>query len=259
MYCIASPLGGAIQYNMQRHNAVLVRTYASVLQWLGKVMGQDTAPPDGAGHRPALRDKGERMALTNRMLKTMGIEEDQRDQIMEAHQDTLREIREERDQYRKEAERVPELQRQLQEAQEAAAEGDGADEWKAKYEAEHKALEDLRAEVAEADGRRAKDVAYRKLLAGVGVDPRRVDAVMRVTDLSKVELDGNGGIKDSEALSKRAAEEWSDFVVSRRTEGDNPENPPTGGTGGSPKGVSDIAAKVIREHNERMYGAKSEE
>lgn len=203
------------------------------------------------------------MALTNRMLKTMGIEEDQRDQIMEAHQDTLREIKAERDGYRDEAEKVPDLQRQLREAQEAveaASKGDGeAEEWRQKFEAERKALEDYRAEVAAAEGERAKAEAYRGLLVKAGVDPKRLDSVMRVTDLSKVEVGEDGGIKDADELAKAAAEEWADFVVVRRSEGAGTETPPAGSGSRGPDGVSDIAAEVIREHNERMYGAKSEE
>lgn len=193
------------------------------------------------------------MALTNRMLKTMGIEEEQRDQIMEAHQDTLREIREERDRLRDQAAKVPDLQRQLQEAQEAAKASDG-DEWRKKFEAEHRALEDYRAEVAAKDQERAKSRAYRDLLVSKAkVDPRRVDRIMRLIDLSKVELDDKGAVKDADAVAKAAAEEWADYVVTKRVEGSDPENPPAGG-GEGPKGVSDIAAQVIRDYNKRNFG-----
>ena len=114
------------------------------------------------------------MALTNRMLKTMGIEEEQRDQIMEAHQDTLREIREERDRLRDQAAKVPDLQRQLQEAQEAA-EANAGDEWREKFEAEHRALEDYRQKVEAKEQERSKARAYRDMLVNKAkVDPKRV-------------------------------------------------------------------------------------
>lgn len=194
------------------------------------------------------------MALTNRMLKTMGIEEEQRDQIMEAHQDTLREIREERDRYRDEAAKVPDLQRQLQEAQ-AAAEAASGDEWRAKFEAEHKALEDYRQQVSARELERSKSRAYRDMLVNrAKVDPKRVDRIMRLIDLSKVELGDDGAVKDADEAAKAAAEEWADFVVTTRTEGDNPENPPANSGGRGPKGVSDIAARAIREYNSRNFG-----
>lgn len=199
------------------------------------------------------------MALTNHMLKTMGIEEEQRDQIMEAHQDTLREIREERDQYRDEAAKVPDLQRQLQEAQEAA-EASAGDEWREKFEAEHRALEDYRQKVEAEEQERSKARAYRDMLVTkANVDPKRVDRIMRLIDLSKVELDEDGAVRDADEAAKAAAEEWADFVVTKRTEGSDPENPPAGRGGKDPKGVSDIAARVIREYNSRNFGLESKE
>ena len=199
------------------------------------------------------------MALTNRMLKTMGIEEEQRDQIMEAHQDTLREIREERDQLRDQAAKVPDLQRQLQEAQEAAKANAG-DDWRKKFEAEHKALEDYRQKVEAKEQERSKAKAYRSLLVDKAkVDPKRVDRIMRLIDLSKVELGEDGAVKDADEAAKAAAEEWADFVVTKRTEGSDPENPPADRGGKGPKGVSDIAARVIREYNSRHYGLNQKE
>lgn len=199
------------------------------------------------------------MALTNRMLKTMGIEEEQRDQIMEAHQDTLREIREERDQLRDQAAKVPDLQRQLQEAQEAAKAADG-DEWRKKFEAEHRALEDYRQKVEAKEQERSKAKAYRDMLVNKAkVDPKRVDRIMRLIDLSKVELGEDGAVKDADEAAKAAAEEWADFVVTKRTEGSDPENPPADRGGKGPKGVSDIAARVIREYNSRNFGLTQKE
>lgn len=194
------------------------------------------------------------MALTNRMLKTMGIEEEQRDQIMEAHQDTLREIREERDRLRDQAAKVPDLQRQLQEAQEAAKANAG-DEWREKFEAEHKALEDYRQKVEAKELDRAKAKAYRDMLVHKAkVDPRRVDRIMRLIDLSKVELDDKGAVRGADEAAKAAAEEWADYVVTTRTEGDDPETPPANPGGKGPKGVSEIAAQVIRDYNKRNFG-----
>lgn len=199
------------------------------------------------------------MALTNRMLKTMGIEEEQRDQIMEAHQDTLREIREERDRLRDQAAKVPDLQRQLQEAQEAAKASDG-DEWRKKFEAEHRALEDYRRKVEAEEQERSKAKAYRSLLVDkANVDPKRVDRIMRLIDLSKVDLDDDGAVKDADEVARAAAEEWADFVVTKRTEGSDPENPPAGNGGKGPKGVSDIAARTIREYNSRHFGLTQKE
>lgn len=191
------------------------------------------------------------MALTQSMLKALGIDdEDKRKQILEEHQDTLTEIRAERDSLKEEASKVKELQKRLKEVEEA----DEGGQWKAKYEEERKAFAEYK-EGVESDRRLAElSRAYREqVLAKAGIDPKRIDSVMRVTKLDGVELE-DGKVKDAEALVRSAREEWGDFIVRRRAEGaDVPD--PDGGDGGN-KGPSDIAKQVIRERQMRLYGNK---
>jgi hypothetical protein len=163
------------------------------------------------------------MAITRKMLKAMGVEEDAIEQIIEAHTETVEEIKAERDRLKSEAAKVPDLQRQLQEAKA----GDGED-WKGKYE---KAQADFDAYKSKTEKERAdaeKSRLYRKLLADAGVDPKRLDAVMRVADLDGVEV-ADGAIKDADALAEKAKAEWSDFIVRSGSAGADVDSPPAGG------------------------------
>ena len=188
------------------------------------------------------------MAITQRMLKALGVDdEDKREQILDEYQAGMAEARQERDRYKEE---VAKLREDLKEARESADDG-----WEEKFNEERRAFEDFKARVEAERAEAEKARAYREqVLAKAGIDPKRVDTLMRVVDLSGVELE-DGKVKDAEALVRSAAEEWSDFVVQRRTEGADVQDPPGGP--GDGKQASDIAKRVIRERQERLYGNKA--
>ncbi|MBM7000313.1 hypothetical protein I3I95_09350 [bacterium] len=167
------------------------------------------------------------MALTRKMLKAMGIEDEKADEIIDAHAETVDALKQRIADAGKGGEEAAALQKKVEQltadlakAQEA---GD-ADGMKAKYEEEHKAFEDFKAQVAAKDADRTKRGLYRKLLASAGVDPKRIDAVMRVADLSKVEVK-DGAIQGAEELEKGIRDEWSDFIPTVETRGTEPATP----------------------------------
>ena len=192
------------------------------------------------------------MALTQKMLKAMGIEDDQREQILDAHQEVLESIKSERDEFKKLAEQVPDLQRQLEEAKAASDDS----EWEQKYEDEHQAFEDFKAQVATEKAEADKAQAYRGMLMAAGIDPKRIDAIMRVTDLSQVEME-DGKLKDTEKLQESAKQEWADFVVKSNTHGSNPATPPTKPSPNVEGGDPEVARRM-QERYERRYGKAPE-
>lgn len=192
------------------------------------------------------------MALTQKMLKAMGIEDDQREQILDAHQEVLESIKSERDEFKKLAEQVPDLQRQLEEAKAASDDS----EWEQKYQDEHQAFEDFKAQVETEKAEADKAQAYRGMLMAAGIDPKRIDSIMRVTDLSQVEME-DGKLKDTEKLQESAKQEWSDFVVKSNTQGSNPANPPTKPSPNVEGGDPEVARRM-QERYERRYGKAPE-
>lgn len=192
------------------------------------------------------------MALTQKMLKAMGIEDDQREQILDAHQEVLESIKSERDEFKKLAEQVPDLQRQLEEAKAASDDS----EWEQKYQDEHQAFEDFKVQVATEKAEADKAQAYRGMLMAAGIDPKRIDAIMRVTDLSQVEME-DGKLKDTEKLQESAKQEWADFVVKSNTQGSNPATPPTKPSPNVEGGDPEVARRM-QERYERRYGKAPE-
>lgn len=166
------------------------------------------------------------MALTRKLLRSMGIEDDKIDQIIEAHSETVNALKDERDQYREAAEALPGVQKELEDLR---AEPD--DGYKEKYERERADFEAYREKVSKADSEREKGGLYRKLLQEAGVDPRRLDAVMRVANLSGVVVE-DGKIKDADEIAEAVRKEWSDFIVQTGTKPATVDDPPAGGDPG---------------------------
>lgn len=167
------------------------------------------------------------MALTNALLKSMGIENDQRDQIMAAHKEVCDSIIAERDEARDTAARVPDLEKRIQELEAR----EPAEDWKPKYDELKAEYEDYKSKVEDERAEEEKARLYRALLREQGVDEKRIDSIMRVTDLKEVAVK-DGALVDSETLSKAVADEWGDFIVRTSTQGATVDDPPGGGGGG---------------------------
>jgi hypothetical protein len=179
----------------------------------------------------------------------MGIEDKQVESIIEAHTETVNGLKADRDKYKEQAEKVPDLQKQLEEAQAAS---NGEDEWQQKYNEEHQAFEDFKAQIQTERADAEKAQAYRGMLMAAGIDPKRIDAIMKVTDLSDVEME-DGKLKDQGKLEESAKEEWADFVLKTFTKGSNPATPPES-KGNVPEGADPEVVKRIKERHERLYG-----
>lgn len=193
------------------------------------------------------------LALTRKFLEGMGIEEKQVESIIEAHSETVNGLKAERDKYKEQAQQVTDLQKQLEDAKAVSGKGD---EWEQKFNDEHKAFEDFKTKVANEKADAEKAQAYRGMLTAAGIDPKRIDAIMRVTDLSEVEMK-DGKLKDSEKLQESAKKEWADFVLKTHVEGSKPETPPTTNKGGV-EGADPEVVKRIQARHERLYGKTDE-
>lgn len=160
------------------------------------------------------------MALTRKLLKGMGLSEEVIDTIIEAHAETVDGLKEDINKYKGDAEKLPAVQKELNELKAA---GDGG--FKEKYEKEHKAFEDFKQAQTEKETRQAKEAAYTAFLKSVGVSEKRIPSIIKVTDLNSVELEGDK-VKDAEKLTEAVKTEWADFIETSNTGGANTATPP---------------------------------
>jgi hypothetical protein len=183
------------------------------------------------------------------------------DAIMNGHITSVNALREERDTYKADAEKLPGVQKELDKANKKIAENEDADakdKWKVKYDALKEESDNYRTSVEAEKTKRKKSDAYRELLKEAGVSEKRRAAVLRVTDLDSLELDEDGKFKDAENLKKSIKEEWAEFIPVDGKQGADVKTPPQG-DGGAGAYTPSRAAQVAAKRYEMLYGTKTEE
>lgn len=165
------------------------------------------------------------MALTRKMLKAMGIEDEKVEQIIEAHTETVTALKDERDAFKADAEKLSSVQKELDELK---ATDNKEDTYKVKYDALKEEFDSYKKEQSEKELRVKKEQAYKALLQEVGVSEKRVDAVLKVSDVDSLEFNEDGSVKDADNLKKGIETEWEDFIVRKGTQGTQTPTPPQG-------------------------------
>lgn len=166
------------------------------------------------------------MALTRKLLKGMGLNEEQMDTIIEAHTDTVDGLKSDIAKYKADAEKLPGVQAELE-----SLKAKGDDGWKDKHDKVKKEFDDYKNAQTQKETRAAKESAYRELLKSAGINEKRIAAILKVTNLSDIEID-DGKIKNADELRESIKEEWADFVVTTNQKGAEQKSPPTN-TGGT--------------------------
>lgn len=202
------------------------------------------------------------MALTRKFLSALGIESDKVDEIIEAHSNTVDALKEERDEakrkaesYEADAKKLPSIEQELKELKDAQGNNiyeTKYNEMKAEKDKLQEDFDKYKADIDAAEVKRSKESAYRALLKAANVSEKRIDKILKVTDIDALELDKDGKFKDEESLSKSIKDEWGDFIVKEHQSGANPPTPPTGDAK-VPKGES-RAAKIAAQYHANLYG-----
>lgn len=186
------------------------------------------------------------MALTRKLLKGMGLTDEQVDTIIEAHTDTVDGLKADITKYEGDAKKLPGVQKELDDLKAA---GDGG--YKEKYEKEKKAFEDFKTAQTEKETRAAKVTAYTAFLKALGISEKRIPSIIKVTDLNSVEIEGDK-VKDADnKLSESVKTEWADFIEVSNTNGANTNNPPANNTG-DPKDLGSLSMEdYIKERTKK--------
>lgn len=136
------------------------------------------------------------MGLTRKLLKGMGLTDEQVDTIIEAHTDTVDGLKADVTRYKADAEKLPGVQKQLDDLKAA---GDGG--YKEKYEKEHSAFEAFKTDITAKESKAAKERAVRAYFESKNITGANLDLAMRGCgeEMSALELDGEK-IKDTKSL-----------------------------------------------------------
>lgn len=177
------------------------------------------------------------MALTNANVKEIlskaGVDsENMREAvnaIIDGHTTSIEALREERDAYKEKAQKADELQRQLEKAQKDlkdATSDEAEEKYKTKYEMLKDEFKEFKKSIEEKATKENKTKAYKDMLKEAGISDKRIDAVLRVSDVDSIEFDEEGNIKGKDELIKGIKEEWNDFIQTADVQGASTDNPP---------------------------------
>lgn len=166
------------------------------------------------------------MALTRKMLKAMGIEDEKIEQIIDAHAETTDALKAERDKFKADVENLGSVSKELEELKKS---NNGADEYKKKYEELNKEFTNYKTDIENKAAFTKKSDAYKKLLKETGISDKRIDSVLRLAKadgvIDKIELDGDN-IKDIENATNAIKANYSDYIETQTQKGANVPNPP---------------------------------
>lgn len=164
------------------------------------------------------------MALTRKFLTALGIDAEKIDEIINAHSETVDALKQERDSYKADAEKLPGVQKELD-----ALKVGG---YQKKYEDEHAAFEKFKTETANEKALAAKKSAYEAVCKDAGLSEKGVAKALKYADWSSIEIDDDGKVKDAKNHIKELKEEWAEHIVNENVSGAKTTNPPANNGGG---------------------------
>lgn len=185
-------------------------------------------------------------------LKSIGLTDEQVTAVMDEHVSVTDALKQQRDAFKADAEKVPALNQQI-----AALEAEKG--YKKRYEDEHTAHEALKQKIVDDEAAAKVKAAYRQLLVDEKISEKHLDAVLRATDFSGIKLGKDGKLENENDLRENAKKEWSDFIVTTSERGAHVSTPPAGGKAVKTKeeifAIKDTAErqKAIAENHE-LFG-----
>lgn len=149
------------------------------------------------------------MALTRKMLKAMGIEEEKIDQIIDAHAETVDGLKADISKYKGDAEKLPAVQKELDDLK---AKGD--DGWKEKHDNVKKEFDNYKSGVEAKETKAAKEKAVRAYFEGKNIEGSNLNLAMRScgAEIDALELDGEK-IKDTASLDALVSGDLAGLVA----------------------------------------------
>ena len=166
------------------------------------------------------------MALTRKMLKAMGIDDEKIDQIIEAHTEVTDALKNENEGLKKKANDYDTVKKELD-----GLKANPTDDWKEKHDKVKKEFDDYKNGIESEKTLASKKNAVKSIIEGAGIkDPAIVELIMLKTKYDNIELDGDK-VKDAEALTNTINTDYSAYVEKDSKGGAKVDNPP-GKSGG---------------------------
>ena len=177
------------------------------------------------------------MALTRKLLKGMGLTDEQVDTIIEAHTDTVDGLKADVSKYKTDAEKLSDVQKELDDLK---AKGD--DGWKEKHDKLKVEFDTYKKDVEAKETHSKKVEAYKAILRDANLSEKGIEKAIKYAEWDKIELEADGKLKGASDHIKAAKEEWAEYVTTTTTTGAKTSNPPAN-SGGAKLTKAEIYAR----------------
>lgn len=161
------------------------------------------------------------MALTRKLLKGMGLTDEQVDTIIEAHTDTVDGLKADLSKYKKDAEKLSDVQKELDELK---AKGD--DGWKEKHDKLKGEFDAYKKDVEAKETHNKKVEAYKAVLKDANLSEKGIEKAVKYAEWDKIELGEDGKLKGANDHIKAVRDEWAEYVTTTTTTGAKTSTPP---------------------------------
>ena len=193
------------------------------------------------------------MAFSRKALKAMGLTDEQVDSIIELHTESTDAIKADRDKYKEDAEKLSDVQRQLDEANSKISAAE-KDDYKGKYESEKAAHDKLKEDIKAKETTAKKSTAFKAYLKEKGYSDNAINKITKYGGyVDGIELDDEGKIKDSDKLLTSIEGEWGEYKPTTTKVTHTPNVPNQTATSGEKKTTS-RAAQIWEKTMKSMYG-----
>ena len=194
------------------------------------------------------------MAFQRKNLTALGIEDDKAEIIMQSHLEVVDALKNERDNYKAEAEKIKGVQKELDDLK-AKIEKDYVP--KTEYDKTKQEYDDYKNGITEKELQATKAKAVKEYFESKGIKGDNLDiALMGIEGRMKDFEMSEGKLKDTTALDELVGGKFKRLVETQETKGASTPNPPAK-TGGEVKQPSK-AAQIAAQYHAKLYGGGNE-
>ena len=185
------------------------------------------------------------MALTNaqvrEILSAAGVTSenmsDAVDKIIDGHLTSVNALREDIAKYKAEAEKLPTVQKELDDMK-----ANTNDSWKEKHDKLKGEFDAYKKDVEAKETHSKKVEAYKAILKDANLSEKGIEKAIKYAEWDKIELEADGKLKGASDPIKSAKEEWAEYVTTTTTTGAKTSTPPEN-TGGEKLTKAEIYAR----------------
>lgn len=178
----------------------------------------------------------------------MGLTDEQIDSVIDAHTETVDALKKERDDYKTEAGKLTDVQKELDTLK-------SGKDWKAEHDKLKQQFDDYKADIQTKENAQKVRAAYRKLLDDQKIAKEDADLIMSATQFGDMKLNDDGALEGADKLTENIKTNYARYIPTVETKGAKVDTPPKNdaGTGANPR-----AAEIARQFYERRYGKAPE-